>query len=117
VSKRKKRKGKKRGPKKRIELDDKQILLLQALIGMNAPNAEISSFFGCSFATLRRNYAKAINTGRDKFRCKLRAVMADRALKGDTRMCIWLSKNILGWGDRFTVSGDGGGEVDGFQFG
>ena len=57
---------------------------------------EIANFCGVSVSTLKRNFDPPIKRGWDKGKRSLRRAMFDKAMRGNTTMLIWLSKNYLG---------------------
>jgi hypothetical protein len=57
---------------------------------------EIAASFGVSVDTLERNYAEPIKRGRVLRNGSLRAMQFETAMRGNTRMLIWLGKVLLG---------------------
>ena len=82
---------------KPLEIDAEQVRKLAAI---NCTMIEIASVVGCSVDTLERRFADVIKEGRAHGRSSLRRHMWEAVQKGNITMMIWLSKNILGYGDR-----------------
>lgn len=80
-----------------IDIDADQVGKLAAI---NCTMIEIASVVGCSVDTLERRFADIIKEGRAKGRSSLRRYMWEAVQKGNITMMIWLSKNMLGYGDR-----------------
>lgn len=80
-----------------LDIDAEQVGKLAAI---NCTMIEIASVVGCSVDTLERRFADVIKEGRAKGRSSLRRYMWDAVQKGNITMMIWLSKNMLGYGDR-----------------
>ena len=80
-----------------LDIDPDQVGKLAAI---NCTMIEIASVVGCSVDTLERRFADTIKEGRAKGRSSLRRYMWDAVQKGNITMMIWLSKNMLGYGDR-----------------
>jgi hypothetical protein len=88
-------------PKKEIPytLED-----VEKLATMQCTREEIANFCGCSVSTLKRNFDPPIKKGWDKGKRSLRRAMFDKAMRGNTTMLIWLSKNYLGMKDKVETS-------------
>jgi hypothetical protein len=81
----------------RKELDENIIANLSQI---GCTQEEIGSVVGTSARTLQRRYADLIEENKNKGKASLRKKMWERALKGDPKMLIWLSKNYLNMVDK-----------------
>tara|TARA_R100000789_G_scaffold50436_1_gene50478 strand:+ start:1656 stop:2015 length:360 start_codon:yes stop_codon:yes gene_type:complete len=88
-------------PKKKLRFTDAD---LEKLATMQCTREEIAAFVGCSVSTLKRNFDPPIKRGWDRGKISLRRVMFDKAIRGNTTMMIWLSKNYLGMKDKVESS-------------
>lgn len=84
-----------------IQIDPRQV---EALAEINCTEEEIAYVMGCSVDTLDRRFAEAIKRGRAQGRCSLKRMMWSKCKEGNIGMMIWLSKQILGYRDRFEHS-------------
>jgi hypothetical protein len=82
-------------PKK--ELDEEVIARLSQI---GCTQEEIGSVVGISARTLQRRYADLVTENKHKGKASLRKVLWKKALKGDPKLLIWLSKNELGMVDK-----------------
>jgi hypothetical protein len=82
-------------PKK--ELDEEVIAKLSQI---GCTQEEIGSVVGISARTLQRRYADLVYENKNKGKASLRKVLWKKALKGDPKLLIWLSKNELGMVDK-----------------
>ena len=82
-------------PKK--ELDEE---LIARLSQIGCTQEEIGSVIGISARTLQRRYADLVYENKNKGKASLRKKMWEKALKGDPKMLIWLSKNYLNMVDK-----------------
>ena len=82
-------------PKK--ELDEEVIARLSQI---GCTQEEIGSVIGISARTLQRRYADLVYENKNKGKASLRKKMWEKALKGDPKMLIWLSKNYLNMVDK-----------------
>ena len=82
-------------PKK--ELDEEVIARLSQI---GCTQEEIGSVVGISARTLQRRYADLVAENKNKGKASLRKKLWERALKGDPKLLIWLSKNELGMVDK-----------------
>jgi hypothetical protein len=80
--------------KKPINKDD-----VYKLACIQCTHAEIAEFVGCSTVHLVKKFKSIIEKGREAGKKSLRRAMWDKALQGDTRAQIFLSKNVLGFKD------------------
>ena len=74
--------------------------ILKNLASIGCPDYEIASVMNISAKTLRRNYADIIDQFREKGKASLRKKMWEKALKGNEKLLIWLSKNELNMVDK-----------------
>ena len=88
-------------PKKELKHSLKD---LEKLATMQCTREEIAAFVECSISTLKRNFDPPIKKGWDKGKRSLRRAMFDKAMRGNTTMLIWLSKNYLGMKDKVETS-------------
>lgn len=82
-------------PKK--ELDEEVIARLSQI---GCTQEEIGSVIGISARTLQRRYADLVYENKNKGKASLRKKLWEKALKGDPKLLIWLSKNELGMVDK-----------------
>ena len=82
-------------PKKEL---DKDIIANLSKIGCT--QEEIGSVVGISARTLQRRYAEIIEVNKNIGKSSLRKKMWQTALRGNPKMQIFLSKNVLGMKDR-----------------
>jgi hypothetical protein len=80
-----------------LDIDEQQV---RALAAINCTMVEIASVVGCSVDTLEKRFADIIKEGRATGRSSLRRYMWEAVQKGNITMMIWLSKNMLGYGER-----------------
>jgi hypothetical protein len=80
--------------KKQINRDD-----VYKLACIQCTYEEIAEFVGCSVVHLRKKFKSVVEKGREAGKKSLRRAMWDKALQGDTRAQIFLSKNVLGMKD------------------
>ena len=80
-----------------LDIDAEQVKKLAAI---NCTMIEIASVVGCSVDTLENRFSDVIKEGRAQGRSSLRRHMWEAVQKGNITMMIWLSKNILGYGER-----------------
>ena len=82
-------------PKKEL---DKDVIAKLSQIGCT--QEEIGSVVGISARTLQRRYADLVAENKNIGRASLRKKLWERALKGDPKLLIWLSKNELNMVDK-----------------
>ena len=82
-------------PKK--ELDEEVIARLSQI---GCTQEEIGSVIGISARTLQRRYADLVYENKNKGKASLRKKMWEKALKGNEKLLIWLSKNHLNMVDK-----------------
>ena len=89
-------KGKQLGrPVKEVDED-----IIANLSQIGCTQEEIGSIVGISARTLQRRYAELIEENKNIGKASLRRTMWKRAMKGDSKLQIWLSKQYLGMKDR-----------------
>lgn len=71
--------------------------LLHRLALIHCTNEEIAAVLGIHKRTLERRYAAVMNAAREEGKSSLRRVMWKKALEGNERLMIWLSKQHLGY--------------------
>ena len=82
-------------PKKEIDED-----IIARLSQIGCTQEEIGSVVGISARTLQRRYAELVAENKNKGKASLRKKLWEKALKGDPKLLIWLSKNELGMVDK-----------------
>ena len=79
------------------DVDEKVIASLSQI---GCTQEEIGSCVGISARTLQRRYADLVKENKNIGRASLRKKMWDKALKGNDKLLIWLSKNELNMVDK-----------------
>ena len=74
--------------------------VLANLSQINCTQEEIASILGISARTLQRRYADLIEVNKNKGKASLRKKMYEKAMKGNDKLMIWLSKQYLNMTDR-----------------
>ncbi len=74
--------------------------LIHDLAMIHCTKKEIATICGCSIETLYANYSDVLQKGDDEGKKSLKRMMHEKAMKGDTTMLIWLSKQRLGYRDK-----------------
>jgi len=82
-------------PKKELDED-----IIARLSQIGCTQEEIGSVVGISARTLQRRYAELVAENKNKGKASLRKKLWEKALKGDPKLLIWLSKNELGMVDK-----------------
>ena len=82
-------------PKKEL---DKDVIAKLSQIGCT--QEEIGSVVGISARTLQRRYADLVAENKNIGKASLRKKLWEKALKGNEKLLIWLSKQELGMQDR-----------------
>ena len=77
---------------------DEKILANLSQIGCT--QEEIGSIVGISARTLQRRFADLLEVNKNKGKASLRKKMYEKAMKGNDKLLIWLSKNMLGMSER-----------------
>ena len=77
---------------------DEKILANLSQIGCT--QEEIGSIVGISARTLQRRFADLLEVNKNKGKASLRKKMWEKALKGNEKLLIWLSKNELNMKDK-----------------
>ena len=74
--------------------------MIAKLSQIGCTQEEIGSVVGISARTLQRRYADLVAENKNKGKASLRKVLWKKALRGDPKLLIWLSKNELGMVDK-----------------
>ena len=82
-------------PNKKV---DEKVIANLSQIGCT--QEEIGSVVGISARTLQRRFADLIEDNKNKGKASLRKKLWEKALKGDPKLLIWLSKNELNMVDK-----------------
>jgi len=82
-------------PKKELDED-----IIARLSQIGCTQEEIGSCVGISARTLQRRYADLVKENKNKGKASLRKKMWEKALKGNDKLLIWLSKNELNMRDK-----------------
>jgi hypothetical protein len=82
-------------PKKELDED-----IIAKLSQIGCTQEEIGAVVGISARTLQRRYADLVAENKNKGKASLRKKLWEKALKGDPKLLIWLSKNELGMVDK-----------------
>ena len=82
-------------PKKEL---DQEVIARLSQIGCT--QEEIGSCVGISARTLQRRYADLVKENKNIGKASLRKKMWEKALKGNDKLLIWLSKNELNMRDK-----------------
>ena len=82
-------------PKKDLDED-----VIAKLSQIGCTQEEIGAVVGISARTLQRRYADLVAENKNKGKASLRKKLWEKALKGDPKLLIWLSKNELGMVDK-----------------
>jgi uncharacterized protein (DUF2384 family) len=82
-------------PKKELDVD-----VIAKLSQIGCTQEEIGSVVGISARTLQRRYADLVAENKNKGKASLRKKMWEKALKGNEKLLIWLSKNELNMRDK-----------------
>ena len=77
---------------------DEKILANLSQIGCT--QEELGSILGVSARTLQRRFAEIIEVNKNKGKASLRKRMYEKAMKGNDKLLIWLSKQYLNMSDR-----------------
>lgn len=81
----------------RVKTVDRDLVYKLACI--QCTDQEIAEVVGLKAETLRKRFGAVIDAGKQKGRQSLRRAMWDKAINGDTRVAIFLSKQHLGMKD------------------
>jgi len=82
-------------PKKELDED-----IIAKLSQIGCTQEEIGAVVGISARTLQRRYADLVAENKNKGKASLRKKMWEKALKGNEKLLIWLSKNELNMVDK-----------------
>jgi len=77
---------------------DEKVLANLSQIGCT--QEEIGSIVGISARTLQRRFADLLEVNKNKGKASLRKRMYEKAMKGNDKLLIWLSKNYLNMVDK-----------------
>ena len=77
---------------------DEKVIASLSQIGFT--EEEIGSVIGISARTLQRRYADLVAENKNRGKASLRKKMWEKALKGNDKLLIWLSKNELNMKDK-----------------
>ena len=77
---------------------DEKILANLSQIGCT--QEEIGSIVGISARTLQRRFADLLEVNKNKGKASLRKKMWEKAMKGNDKLLVWLSKNYLNMVDK-----------------
>ena len=77
---------------------DEKVLANLSQIGCT--QEEIGCIVGISARTLQRRFADLLEVNKNKGKASLRKRMYEKAMKGNDKLLIWLSKNMLGMSER-----------------
>ena len=86
-------------PKKPLDED-----VIANLSQIGCTQEEIGAVVGISARTLQRRYADLVAENKNKGKASLRKVLWKKALKGDPKLLIWLSKNELNMVDKINTT-------------
>lgn len=80
-----------KGPQTILDIDE-----LKKLAGMGCTMKEMAAFFGCSVASLERNYAEVIEGGRETGKASIRRTIIKHFEKTGNQTCVkYLVHNVL----------------------
>jgi DNA-binding Lrp family transcriptional regulator len=82
---------------KKYKTVDRDLVFRLACI--QCSDQEIAEVVGVSVDTLRRRFSKILEQGKQEGRQSLRRAMYEKAMNGDSRLQIFLSKQYLGMRD------------------
>jgi len=82
---------------KKYKTIDRELVFRLACI--QCSDQEVAEVCGISVDTLRRRFSKILEKGKQEGRQSLRRAMYEKAMNGDTRLQIFLSKQYLGMRD------------------
>ena len=82
-------------PKKQLDKD-----VIAKLSQIRCTQEEIGAVIGISARTLQRRYADLVKENKNIGKASLRKKMWQKALKGNDKLLIWLSKNELNMRDK-----------------
>ena len=77
---------------------DEKVLANLSQIGCT--QEEIGSIVGISARTLQRRFADLLEVNKNKGKASLRKRMYEKAMKGNDKLLIWLSKNYMNMVDK-----------------
>ena len=85
----------------KIQLDERQI---RELASIGCSMAEIACIVGVHVDTLRDNYSKSLDEGREHGKVSLRRAQWKAAIGGSVPMLIWLGRFYLGQKEEMTFT-------------
>lgn len=91
------------GKRKFVEIDRETVIKLAKL---HCTMADIGRWFNVDDQIIKVRFGEDIKLAQSETKAKLRRTMLQKALSGDTTMLIWLSKNMLGFGDNGPIDSD-----------
>lgn len=74
--------------------------LVRKLANIHCTVREIGSIVGCHEDTIYERFSEVLQQGQDEGKMSLKRKMFEVAMKGNTAMLIWLSKQHLGYRER-----------------
>lgn len=92
---------KRKAGRPRVGLDHRQI---RELASIGCSMTEIACVMGVHVDTIRDNYSKAIDEGRECGKISLRRAQWKLALSGNAQMLIWLGKFCLGQKEELNIT-------------
>lgn len=84
-------------PIKRYKTIDRDLVYKLACI--QCSDQEIAEVVGTTATTLRKRFGSLLDKGKNEGKKSLRRAMWEKAINGDTRVAIFLSKQYLGFRD------------------
>jgi len=84
-------------PIKRYKTIDRDLVYKLACI--QCSDQEIAEVVGTTASTLRKRFGSLLDKGKQEGKKSLRRAMWEKAINGDTRVAIFLSKQYLGFRD------------------
>jgi len=73
---------------------------VEKLAGLNCTVQEIADWFDVDKRTIERRFMPHLTKGRSHGNISLKRKMFEMAMGGNATMCIWLSKQMLGYTDK-----------------
>jgi hypothetical protein len=81
----------------KLPIDPEQV---RKLAMINCTAAEIAAVVGCSVDTINGRFSKIVKEGLEQGKMSLKRQMWTMAMNGNTAICIWLSKQMLGYSEK-----------------
>ena len=85
-------------PPKPVRLDES---VLEEMGAEDCTLQEVAAVMGTSAQSIQNLYGHVVQRGRDRGNAALRRKMFEKAMGGDVRLLEWLSKNRLGYREKF----------------